>query len=62
MAHERIVTDPKIMLGKPVIKGTRIKVETILRWLGRGVSIEQLLKQYPTLTREDVQAAQAYSA
>lgn len=62
MAHERIVWDAKIMSGKPVIRGTRIPVETILRWLGKGTSIEQLLDAYPTLTRDDVHAAQTFAA
>ena len=62
MAHERIVWDPRIMSGKPVIRGTRIPVETILRWLGKGTSIDELLAEYPTLTREDVNAAQAFAA
>ena len=39
MAHERISADPKIMMGKPCIKGTRITVEVILRWLGKGMTI-----------------------
>lgn len=60
--HERISCDPDIMVGKPVIRGTRIKVETILMWLGKGMSMEELLKEYPTLTREDVLAAQAFAA
>lgn len=60
--HERISCDPNIMVGKPVIRGTRIKVETILMWLGKGMSIEELLTDYPTLTREDVLAAQAFAA
>jgi uncharacterized protein (DUF433 family) len=62
MTHERIVWDPKIMSGKPVIRGTRIPVETILRWLGKGVTIEKLLDEYPSLTREDVNAAQMFAA
>ena len=62
MAHDRIVWDPKIMSGKPVIKGTRIPVENVLRWLGRGTSVETLLDEYPTLTREDIQAAQTFAA
>ncbi len=62
MAHDRIVWDPKIMSGKPVIKGTRIPVETILRWLGKGESVEALVDEYPTLTREDIQAAQTFAA
>jgi uncharacterized protein (DUF433 family) len=62
MAHDRIVWDAKIMSGKPVIKGTRIPVETILRWLGKGESVETLVDEYPTLTREDIQAAQTFAA
>jgi len=59
---ERITTDPNIMLGKPVIKGTRITVELILRKLSEGITIEELLKAYPHLTREDILAALSYSA
>lgn len=62
MHHPRIACDPKIMFGKPVIKGTRIKVELLLRLLGNGVSIEQLLEGYPHITREDILAAQADAA
>ena len=62
MPHDRIVWDPKIMSGKPVIKGTRIPVETVLRWLGKGETVETLLDQYPSLTREDIQAAQMFAA
>ena len=62
MTHDRIVCDPKIMVGKPVIKGTRIKVEVILRWLGKGVTVEKILEEYPALTRDDVLAAQAFAA
>ncbi len=62
MTHDRIVWNPKIMSGKPVIKGTRIPVETILRWLGKGETIEKLLDEYPTLTREDIHAAQTFAA
>ena len=62
MTHDRIVWNPKIMSGKPVIKGTRIPVETILRWLGKGETVETLLDEYPTLTREDIYAAQTFVA
>jgi uncharacterized protein (DUF433 family) len=62
MDHNRIVWDPKIMSGKPVIKGTRIPVETILRWLGKGETVETLVDEYPSLTREDIQAAQTFAA
>ena len=50
------------MMGKPVIKGTRIKVELILRKLAEGASQDDLLDGYPRLTREDIQAAIAYAA
>ena len=59
---DRIVSDPKIMLGKPVIKGTRITVELILKKLSEGMTIEKLLEAYPHLTKEDILAALSYSA
>lgn len=59
---ERVTADPNIMLGKPIIKGTRITVELILRKLSEGISVEELLEAYPSLTREDVLAALSYSA
>jgi uncharacterized protein (DUF433 family) len=62
MTHDRISINPNVMFGKPVIKGTRIKVELILRWLGKGTTVEELLEAYPGLTREDIQAAQLYAA
>ena len=62
MTHDRIVWNPKIMSGKPVIRGTRIPVETILRWLGKGVTVDELLSEYPGLTRDDVLAAQSFAA
>ena len=49
-------------MGKPVIKGTRIPVETILRWLGRGTSVGELLTEYPGLSHDDILAAQAFAA
>lgn len=58
----RIEIDPKVMLGKPVIRGTRIPVELILRKLSEGVTEADLLDAYPRLTREDIQAALAYAA
>lgn len=60
--RERIVTNPDILVGKPSIKGTRISVELILGWLAQGWTIEVLLENYPTLTREDVLAALAFAA
>jgi uncharacterized protein (DUF433 family) len=62
MAHERISQNPKVMVGKPVIRGTRITVELILRMLGHGHSIDDVLDSYPGLKREDVLAAQAFAA
>jgi len=54
---DRIVSDSKIMLGKPVIKGTRITVELILKKLSEGMTIEELLEAYPHLIKEDILAA-----
>lgn len=59
---DRIEINPKVMLGKPVIKGTRIPVELILRKLSEGATVEELLDAYPHLSREDIQAALAYAA
>ena len=59
---ERIEIDPKVMMGKPVIRGTRITVELILRKLSEGASEADLLDAYPRLTREDIQAAIRYAA
>ena len=54
---DRVEVNPKIMLGKPVIRGTRIPVELLLRKLGEGASEDELLDAYPRLTREDIRAA-----
>lgn len=62
MDNARVVSDPKVMLGKPVIEGTRITVEYILEELAHGQSFEALLKSHPTLTREGIQAALDYAA
>jgi uncharacterized protein (DUF433 family) len=62
MPHPRIRRDPTIMMGKPVIAGTRITVEHILRMLGAGDSVEQVLRNHPQLVAEDILAAQAYAA
>jgi uncharacterized protein (DUF433 family) len=62
MAHERIEINPKIMVGKPVIRGTRIPVELLLRKLGEGASEADLLDAYPHLSREDIRAAITYAA
>lgn len=60
--RERIVCDPDILVGKPTVKGTRISVELILGWLGSDWSIEQVLAEYPRLTREDVLAALSFAS
>ncbi len=60
--HTRIEVNPRILLGKPVIRGTRISVELILRKLSEGTTDEDLVDAYPTLSREDVRAAVAYAA
>jgi len=52
-----IVSDPNVMMGKPVVRGTRITVESILEKLGAGETIEQLLEAHPRLTREAVLAS-----
>jgi uncharacterized protein (DUF433 family) len=54
---DRIEINPKVMMGKPVIRGTRITVELILRKLSEGAAIKDILEAYPRLTPEDVQAA-----
>lgn len=59
---DRIVINPEVMLGKPVIRGTRITVELILRKLGEGATEEDLFDGYPGLHREDIRAALAYAA
>lgn len=59
---DRIIVDPKIMLGKPVIKGTRITVEHILKLLKQGITIQEILKDYPHLKKEDIEAAVDYAA
>jgi uncharacterized protein (DUF433 family) len=59
---ERIEINPEIMLGKPVICGTRIPVEIILRKLADGATEAGLLDAYPRLIKQDIQAALAYAA
>ncbi len=62
MDHPRIQVDPAIMVGKPCIKGTRITVQLILRKLASGDTLEDLVGDYPQITREDVRAALEYAA
>jgi uncharacterized protein (DUF433 family) len=54
--HDRIVINPKILVGKPVIKGTRIAVEFVVELLANGWTNEQILHEYDHLTPEDIQA------
>lgn len=58
----RIIIDPKIMLGKPVIKGTRLPVEIIVEKMAYGQTIDDLKKDYPFLKEEDLKAALLYAA
>ena len=51
---KRIIVDPKIMVGKPVIAGTRIPVEHILKLLAQGLTVDDILDEYPRLTKEDI--------
>lgn len=60
--QERIMIDPKILVGKPVIKGTRIAVEFVIDLLARGWTTEQILQEYDHLTVEDIQACLAYAS
>lgn len=58
----KIVSDPEIMMGKPVVAGTRITVESILERLGAGESVEDLLEAHPRLNREAIAAALSFAA
>lgn len=60
--HERIDVNPNVMFGKPVIKGTRITVEQILRKLAAGMTPEQVVEDHPRLTIDDIRAAEAFAA
>lgn len=60
---KRLITQtPKILGGKPIIAGTRMSVEVILEFLAGGMEIKEMLKEYPYLTREQIQAAIQYAA
>lgn len=61
MSRQWIVSDPKVMMGKPVVAGTRITVELILEKLAAGETIEQILEAHPRLTREAIMAALAFA-
>ena len=58
---KRVVTDPKIMIGKPVIKGTRLTVELIVEKMAYGATVDDLIKDYPFLTEEDIRSALLYA-
>lgn len=60
--QERIVVDPRILVGKPVIKGTRLAVEFIIDLLAQGWSEAEILRNYPGLTGEDIQACLSYAS
>ena len=57
-----IVSDPNVMMGKPVVAGTRITVELVLEKLAAGETVEQILEAHPRLTREAIQAALTFAA
>ncbi len=59
---DRIVLDPEVLSGKPIIKGTRIPVYLIVELLGSGMTEKEVLNQYPTLKKEDIKAALLYAS
>lgn len=62
LIENRIVIDPKIMVGKPVIKGTRIPVELIIRLVAQGIPDQEILGEHPRLEQQDIRAALSYAA
>jgi uncharacterized protein (DUF433 family) len=62
MAKSLITSDPAVMMGKPVVAGTRVRVELILEKLAAGESVEQILSAHPRLTEEAIRAALAFAA
>ena len=62
MQQGLIVSDPAVMMGKPVIAGTRITVELVLEKLATGETVQQILEAHPRITREAIQAALAFAA
>lgn len=62
MIKARIVSDPKILGGKPIIAGTRISVELIMNFLAAGMSVDEILKEYPELKKTEVLVAIEYAA
>jgi uncharacterized protein (DUF433 family) len=59
---ERISINPKVMVGKPVIRGTRIPIELIVKMLAQGISEQEILREYPRLKADDIKAALAYAS
>ena len=62
MAKDMIVCDPEILSGKPIVKGARISVALILQCMASGMTINQILQEFPTLTRKGIQAALEFAA
>jgi uncharacterized protein (DUF433 family) len=60
--QERITVNPNVLVGKPIIKGTRISVEFVIDLLGRGWTTERILREYDHVTAEDIQACLAYAS
>ena len=60
--QERIVIDPKVLVGKPTVRGTRLAVEFIIELLAQGWTDSDILRNYPGLTREDIQACLSYAS
>ena len=61
MKHERIEVNPDVMMGKPVVKGTRLTVEHIMQELSGGMSVTEILDAHPRLTVSDIEAARAFA-
>jgi uncharacterized protein (DUF433 family) len=62
MSQPLITSDPKVMMGKPTVRGTRITVELVLEKLASGETVEQILSEHPRLTAEGIRAAIAFAA
>ena len=62
MLHPRIVSDPAIMFGKPVVRGTRITVEHVLRKIAGGMTDAEIIEDHPRLTVEDIRGAVSFAA
>ena len=60
--EDRIVTDPTVLAGKPVVKGSRLAVEFVIELLAQGWSAAEIVKNYPGLTQEDITACLAYAS